>query len=283
MSVYIGRNPTYGVFAKQSIIGNNANTSFTIDYDIPSENALLVVDNGQIKNPGVDYTAVGTTLTFSYAPPSANTVYVVFLGTSIVQPTLSPGYTTLVESFTGDGSTTTFSLSELPATSSSIIVFVDGIIQKIVTNYNLSGSSLIFTSAPDNNADIDVVFLSKSRFTSDIPADGTISRSSLTAEIQNSIFETSEKTSNFSANSGNIYIVNTLSNAVTATLPSSPAIGEMIKFVDGAGTFGTNNLTVNRNGRRIMGLLDNLVVNYNNAGFTLIYYNAAYGWRLMEN
>jgi hypothetical protein len=44
------------------------------------------------------------------------------------------------------------------------------------------------------------------------------------------------------------YFINTSSNAITATLPASPTLGDFISFVDYAGTFDTNNLTVARNG-----------------------------------
>jgi hypothetical protein len=44
------------------------------------------------------------------------------------------------------------------------------------------------------------------------------------------------------------YFINTTSNAITATLPASPTLGDFISFVDYAGTFDTNNLTVARNG-----------------------------------
>jgi hypothetical protein len=51
------------------------------------------------------------------------------------------------------------------------------------------------------------------------------------------------------------YFINTSSNAITATLPASPTLGDFISFVDYAGTFDTNNLTVARNGNKIQGEL----------------------------
>ena len=46
---------------------------------------------------------------------------------------------------------------------------------------------------------------------------------------------------------GEGYFINTTSNACTATLPAG-AIGNECTFVDYAGTFDTNNLTIGRNG-----------------------------------
>lgn len=282
MSVYIGRSPTYGVFAKQ-ILTPAGSASFTLDYDVPSQNALLVVINGAIKNPGVDFTAVGTTLTFATAPTVGQTVYVIFLGTSIVQPTLSPGFTTLVDQFTGDGTTTNYTLSEIPATDSSILVVVDGIIQRLSSNWTLAGSTLTFTGAPDSSAEIEVIFLTKARIAADTPTSGSVTSSILSSSIRQSVFTTQEKTANFSAAAGFTYFVNTASIAITATLPASATMGDIIRFIDGAGTFATNNLTVSRNGHRIQGATENLTASNNGAGFALIYYNSTYGWRLMEN
>ena len=56
---------------------------------------------------------------------------------------------------TGDGSTTAFTLSETPAVANSVMVFVDGILQKLTTNYSISGNTLTFTSAPDASAEIE--------------------------------------------------------------------------------------------------------------------------------
>ena len=56
------------------------------------------------------------------------------------------------------------------------------------------------------------------------------------------------KTGNFNVTAKEGYFVNTTSGAITATLPSSPTIGDFVSFIDYAGTFDTNNLTIARNG-----------------------------------
>ena len=53
-------------------------------------------------------------------------------------------------------------------------------------------------------------------------------------------------------------------------------------MLDLAGTFATNNLTVDRNGENIMGLAQNLTSSTNNEGFLLVYSGATYGWILQE-
>jgi len=91
------------------------------------------------------------------------------------------------------------------------------------------------------------------------------------------------QTSNFSAVKGNGYFVDTTSGAITATLPASPSLGDSINFIDAAGTFDTNNLTVARNGNPIQG--DNtadLTVSVKRAAFSLVFYNATQGWLLVN-
>ena len=59
------------------------------------------------------------------------------------------------DTFSGDGSTTAFTLGETPTYANSVMVFVDGILQKETTNYTISGSTLTFTAAPDASAEIE--------------------------------------------------------------------------------------------------------------------------------
>jgi len=77
--------------------------------------------------------------------------------------------------------------------------------------------------------------------------------------------------------------VNTASSAITITLPISPLTGDQVRLLDLAGTFNTNNLTIARNGLKIMGLTENLVVSTQNASIGLVYTGATYGWKLIEN
>jgi hypothetical protein len=92
----------------------------------------------------------------------------------------------------------------------------------------------------------------------------------------------SARTNNANAVNNDRLLVNTSATPITITLPASPALGDQIRFIDAAGTFDINNLTINRNGQLIMGEADNMTVNTKNAAFSLVYYNSTYGWRLGE-
>ena len=90
------------------------------------------------------------------------------------------------------------------------------------------------------------------------------------------------KTTGFTAVAGEGYFCNTSSAAFTATLPASGTIGDEISFIDYAGTFDTNNLTVGRNGHNIQGSAADLTVSTERAGFTLVYVDSTQGWLLKD-
>ena len=81
---------------------------------------------------------------------------------------------------------------------------------------------------------------------------------------------------------GRGYFVDTSSSAVTVTLPASATLGDTIRFNDLAGTFATNNLTVARNGHKIQGVADDLLIADNQTSFGLVYSNSTYGWKILE-
>ncbi len=88
------------------------------------------------------------------------------------------------------------------------------------------------------------------------------------------------KTGAFTAVAGEGYFVNTTSSAFTMTLPASPTIGDEVAFIDYAGTFDTNNLTVGRNSENIQGSAADLTVSTERAANTLVYTDGTQGWLL---
>ena len=95
-------------------------------------------------------------------------------------------------------------------------------------------------------------------------------------------WDTTAKTAGFTAVSGNGYFVNTTSGAITMTLPASPSSGDIVAFKDYAGTFGTNNLTIGRNGSNLDGAASDKVIDTNHTSMSLVYVDGTQGWKSVE-
>ena len=71
--------------------------------------------------------------------------------------------TTTKQSFSGDNSTTAFTLNRASSTATDLEVFVDNIQQEPTTAYSVSGTTLTFTEAPPTGTNnIYVVYQGKS-------------------------------------------------------------------------------------------------------------------------
>ena len=95
-------------------------------------------------------------------------------------------------------------------------------------------------------------------------------------------WQTTIKTGDFTSVSGEGYFINTTSGTIILTLPSSPSVGDIVAFKDYAGTFQTNNLTINRNGSNVVGGTDNPVISTEGQAVVLIYGDATQGWQPVE-
>lgn len=95
-------------------------------------------------------------------------------------------------------------------------------------------------------------------------------------------WDTTAKTSGFTAVSGNGYFVNTTSGAITVTLPSSPSAGDVVAIADYANTADTNAITIGRNGSKIQGEDLNFLLNTEGLTILLIYVDATKGWLTID-
>jgi hypothetical protein len=77
---------------------------------------------------------------------------------------------------------------------------------------------------------------------------------------------------------GRGYFVNNTSAAGIVKLPASATAGDIVSIKDYAGNFGTNNLTIQRNGHNIQGNAVDSEISTNRASVTLVYVDATKGW-----
>jgi hypothetical protein len=96
-------------------------------------------------------------------------------------------------------------------------------------------------------------------------------------------WDTTKKTTGFTAVSGVGYFCDTTSAAFTVTLPSSPSAGAVVGIADYANTFATNNLTVGRNGSNIGGAAFNATLKVNGVSVTFVYVDATQGWIVTDS
>jgi hypothetical protein len=96
-------------------------------------------------------------------------------------------------------------------------------------------------------------------------------------------WDTTAKTASFTAVSGNGYFVNTTSGAITVTLPATPSGGDIVALQDYAGTWGTNNVTIGRNGSNIGGTTADPTLSISDQSITLVYVDATRGWQTVND
>ena len=84
---YIGKAPVNGFHSKQSLSTDGSTVTFTLDFTVADETALIVVVGGVIQEPksAFNLAAGGTQITFTAAPASTDTAYIQFLGQAVVQ------------------------------------------------------------------------------------------------------------------------------------------------------------------------------------------------------
>ena len=167
------------------------------------------------------------------------------------------------------GGATDLILNTNSGTNSGVIQITDAANGNIAITPNGSGNvvldGLSFPNA-DGSAD---TFLKTN-------GSGTLSF----AEVSGGTSWQAVKTSSFTAVAGEGYFINTTGGVVTMTLPASPTIGDEVSFVDYAGTFDSNTMTVGRNSEKINGATADLTVSVERAANTLVYTDGTQGWLL---
>src|SRR5210317_635806 len=185
---YIGRDPQYGAFEKQSLTGDGSTVTFNLDYTVGSASSILVSVAGVHQEPESAYnlTSNGTAITFTAAPGASDTVFIIFLGVALEVATFGTGsitgLTELAEQAADDDlllvyDTSTTSLKKIQksniattltyntrtatgdgsttgftvtsgATVDDVLVTENGVLQAPTTDYTISGTTLTFGTAP---------------------------------------------------------------------------------------------------------------------------------------
>jgi hypothetical protein len=78
-------------------------------------------------------------------------------------------------------------------------------------------------------------------------------------------------------------LANTTSTTIIVTLPAAASTGDEVTIIDARGTWGSNNLTVGRNGLKINSGTSDLTLSNNGQSITLVYIDATRGWAYKTN
>ena len=137
----------YTATASQTAFSGNDDNSAFLSYEV---GAIQVFLNGILLDPETDYTATnGALITLASAAAVDD-----YLQIFAFKKKISDGNVT-VDAFSGNNSTTAFTLTLDPGDENNTRVFIDGVYQS-KSNYTVSGTTLTFSTAPPSGTAIEV-------------------------------------------------------------------------------------------------------------------------------
>jgi hypothetical protein len=254
--------------------GAKINLTATSDVHLPNDVGMVFGDAGEkIEGDGTDLTISSSALanidagTDIVLDADGGDIFFKDGGTTFGSATNTSG-NLIIKS----GTTTALTFSGANATFAGTLATAAG-------GFNIAGLDI------DGATDIGADLVDADLFIVDDGAGGTnrkVAASRVKTYIGGGTSWQAVKTGAFTAVAGEGYFVNTTSAAITATLPAG-TIGDQISFIDYAGTFDSNNLTVDQNGsEKIHGSTDALTVATERAAFTLVFTDSTQGWLLTE-
>jgi hypothetical protein len=272
---------------------------------------LQISINGVIQEPQDSKTPTAgfgsdldSVIVFSVAPTSTD----VFWGNAVANnfPTFDISDNT-VDNFTGDGTSTEFTLSKSAVNNDNVLVTLDGVVQypsdaTTTRAYSVTANIITFASAPGLGVDIQVRHIgfagaTTSAVTGFYGRTGNATLISTDDIIANSIGIGTDATVGAGLTSLHVFgqsqlnrvaITTTASNLTleagrtfiyystgTYTLPASPTAGDRIEIINRSGTVSA---VLARNGSNIMGVADDLDLDILDATFKVTYSNDTDGW-----
>ena len=268
--------------AVDNFTGDGSDTTFTMGANPLEENNTQVYIDGVYQQKNT-YSISGTTLTFSEAPPNTSSVEVVRISAS-----------TVTVGTPDDNTVSTVKIQNDAVTYDKIqnVSATDRLLGR-----DTSGAGSVEEIAPAavrtmlslDNAGVETAYNAQIAVATQAEAEaGTVTavkrftpervRQAVQALGGLSLDSATAKTAAFNAAAGKKYYVDTTSSAITATLPASPTVGDNIQFIDLAGTFATNNLTLGRNGKKVLRAAADGVVDQNNFGLIWEFTGDTHGW-----
>jgi len=235
-----------GVIRTDTFTGDNSTVAFITGSGILDENNTQIYLDGVYQSKD-NYTVSGSTVTFSTAPPTGVAIEVVHIKAA--------GVSTINDNqFTGNGSTTDFTLSQSVTDENNTFVFINGVYQDKST-YSILQSTLTFTTAPQNGYTIEVMHV------------GEVTIADISTDYAVSVIS-----SNTTAVKKTLYV---FTASLALTLPAG-VVGNSIKISNRS---GVETCTLVPDGTdKIMGSNTTLTLDDSNASFEIIFSGTAQGW-----
>jgi hypothetical protein len=127
-----------GTITRTDFTATGGQTVFTVSYTV----GLIDVYRNGVKLATTDFTATnGTSFTLAVAANAGDIVQAVVFSSLNLYSTIT------YQVFNGDGTTTVFTMSSVPANSASLLVAISGVVQDPGT-YTVSSTTLTFLTAP---------------------------------------------------------------------------------------------------------------------------------------
>ena len=171
-------------YKRDIFTGNGSTAAYNLTGDAGSPLAPWVYVGGVLQDPTTHYTVDTSvspqTITFTSNLPNGTEAVVVYGPVSVtgVPSDGSIGFSKFNSSvfksdtFTGDGSTVGFTLTESVLDAKHLLVTVAGVLQTPTSSYTAGGTSLAFTAAPGNGASIVVRYYVGT--TASVPTDNSV-------------------------------------------------------------------------------------------------------------
>ena len=272
------------VLVVQVEVGDGVTTTYSLESSTDSPSLLQIAIDGVLQEVS-SYGVSGGNLVFSAAPPIQSAIEIrAFVQKEITSTDLK------ASDFTGDGSTTSFTLG-YSAVKSNTFVYIDGVYQ-LKNTYSVSGTTITFSTAPPLNSVIEVVIAAFTTTSINIPSADSVG----TAQLQDNAVTTAKiadanvtaaKIASVPISVGITSVVTATSLTATVnthvyvsaatktiTLPASPSIGQRVLVTVGNFT----DTVVARNGSNIMSSASDFTMDAAYLSIQFIYTDATQGW-----
>src|SRR6056300_650447 len=260
-----------GAIKLDSFTGDNSTVTFATGASIIDEKNTQVYIDGVYQSKD-NYTTSGSNITFSTAPGTGSIIEVVHIKAIDLS-------TIVGDQLTGDGSTVAFTLSRSIDDENNTFVFINGVYQDKST-YSLSGTTLTFSTAPQNGYTIEVMSFDSIS----IASTGVTSFNGSTGAVTG--------VSSYNGSTGAVssdYSVSVISSATTAVKNTLYVFTASLALTLPAGVVGNSIKISNRSAAttctivpdgtdKIMGSNTTMTLDDENASFELIFSGTAQGW-----